>query len=164
MKYTEMPEIEYLRQQISYDHETGFMTWASKRKGRFHRENIGSKHKRGYVVIRMDKRHYLAHRLAWYMHYGSEPEGIIDHIDGDPANNRICNLRLGTQGQNMQNLKTCKIDNYSGFLGVAKHSHGFTAQISIDGKKIHIGLFKDAIEAHEAYLKKKREIHEFCEI
>lgn len=164
MRYKKMPSLEYLREQINYCPESGTFTWASKRKGRFHRDTAGSAHLAGYITICIDKFNYLSHRLAWYLHYESEPDGVIDHIDGDKANNRISNLRLGTTGQNLQNLKTARIDNFSGFLGVAKHPRGFTAQINLDGKKIHIGTFKTPEEAHEAYLKKKREIHEFCEI
>lgn len=154
----------YLKDQIKYCPDSGNFSWVSKRKGRFHRDVAGSAHMAGYITICIDKFNYLAHRLAWYMHHGVSPIGVIDHIDGNKSNNKISNLRLGTHGQNLQNLKTARVDNFSGFLGVAKHPGGYTAQINIDGKKIHIGLFDNPEDAHSAYLEKKRVLHEFCEI
>lgn len=160
-----LPALPYVREQITYDPATGLFAWASKRKGRFHKEGgIGSKHCAGYVTICLDKRNYLAHRLAWYLHHGIDPDGVIDHRDGDPKNNRIDNLRLGAQGFNLQNQRRPRSDNNAGYLGVAKHKAGFTAQIFKDGKKKHIGLFKDAAQAHQAYLVEKRRVHAFCEI
>jgi hypothetical protein len=48
------------------------------------------------------------HRIAWALHYNNYPTLQIDHINGDPVDNRICNLRLATQSQNSQNSKLRK--------------------------------------------------------
>lgn len=43
----------------------------------------------------MTLRIWLAyHRLAWFLHHGSFPEETIDHINGNPKDNRLCNLRM----------------------------------------------------------------------
>jgi hypothetical protein len=49
---------------------------------------------------RLGKLHYI-HRLMWETFVGEIAEGLtIDHIDGDPSNNRIDNLQLITQSEN----------------------------------------------------------------
>lgn len=164
MKTKPLPDLEYLKTQMSYDHLTGHIAWKERRPGRSKKENVGYTSKYGYRYVSMDGGNYFVHRLAWYLYYGEDPSGVIDHKDGDRSNNRIENLRLGTQSQNMQNQKACRSNNQSGYLGVAVHFAGFTAQINVKGKKIHLGLFQDPAEAHQAYLDKKRELHEFCEI
>lgn len=61
---------------------------------------------------------YSLHKVVWVMHYGNVlPGTIIDHIDGNPLNNKISNLRAVTQTQNMRNKKSCG-KNKSGIVGV----------------------------------------------
>lgn len=61
---------------------------------------------------------YSVHRIIWQMFHGDIPEGmVIDHINGDPWDNRITNLRLVTQKQNVQNAKKSK-RNTSGATGI----------------------------------------------
>ena len=49
-----------------------------------------------------------AHRVIWKMVTGSDPTNVIDHIDNNPLNNNISNLRDVTQGENMLNRKDYK--------------------------------------------------------
>jgi hypothetical protein len=61
---------------------------------------------------------YAIHRIVWFLAYGEiSPDKVIDHIDGDPTNNRLNNLRLVDQGQNNRNAKKNKL-NTSGISGV----------------------------------------------
>lgn len=58
------------------------------------------------------------HKVVWVLHNGDVPPGIvIDHIDGDPLNNKISNLRAITQAENLRNKKSCG-KNKSGVTGV----------------------------------------------
>jgi hypothetical protein len=81
----------------------------------------------------------------------SPPSGmIVDHIDGDPLNNRRSNLRLATQQQNCFNSRS--ITGASKYKGVARSHHGkWRAYISTDGKQSHLGYFDFEEHAAEAY-------------
>jgi hypothetical protein len=162
MGANKLPDHEYLKSQIDYDPETGDFFWKVRRKGRFPGRKVGSLQPNGYLLITIDGVRYFAHRLAWLYMTGKDPEGNIDHRDGVRTNNRFANLRDGDQQCNTQNLRKARSDNSSGFLGVATHAYGFTAQIHHEGKKKHLGLFKTPEEAHAVYVRAKREIHAGC--
>lgn len=99
------------------------------------------------------------HRVAWLVHYGTWPEGHLDHIDGDSGgNNRITNLRVATYSENSRNKKVYK-SNKSGVTGVLwqKRISKWTAQIKNNGRQIHLGCFteiNDAVSARKSAEKK----------
>lgn len=147
-----------LLQALSYDHLTGVMISKSRgRRGML----AGCVNNAGYRVIRIDKKLYLLHRLAWLFIHGSWPKYIIDHIDGNRLNNRLDNLRDLQKAQNHHNLKGPQKNSTTGFLGVTfnKHRKHFVAQIAINGRGIYIGSFATADAAHQAYLIAKRTYH-----
>ncbi len=79
-------------------------------------------------------------------------KGQIDHEDTDPFNNREKNLREATNQQNSANSRIAK-NNTTGFKGVCyyKRDNNYQASIMVNRKKIHLGYFDTAEEAHEAY-------------
>jgi hypothetical protein len=93
------------------------------------------------------------------MHHGHMPE-FVDHIDGNPTNNIIENLRAATIEQNMQNCKT-PVTNTSGFKGVYFHAGigKYTASIRVNKKLTHIGTFFSMQEAIDA--RKQAEIEHY---
>ncbi|MGU3456584.1 HNH endonuclease signature motif containing protein [Brevundimonas sp. M1A4_2e] len=94
---------------------------------------------------------YMAHRIAWLLHYGEWPTDQIDHIDGDPHNNAITNLRVVTMTQNLRNRRTFK-NNKLGVKGVCVTPYNtFRAQLWKDGKFILQKSFKTLAEATAAY-------------
>jgi hypothetical protein len=111
----------------------------------------------GRIVCRLyvDKKQYtvLSHRLAWYLHYGKLPVNSIDHIDGNPSNNKIDNLRDVTSQQNHWNRTTAKGYTWS------KTAKKFEAKIAVNGKSKYIGYFATEQEARNAYLKAKETYH-----
>jgi hypothetical protein len=158
---------EYLKSILSYDPETGLFLWKISRSNRV---KIGSEPgcttNTGYICIKLDSKKYQAHRLAWLYVYGYMPKNDVDHINGNRIDNRIINLREATRSENIQNLKKCNSNNKTGLLGSCfnKSVNKFQAQIVINYKRIHLGYFNTAIEAHEAYIKAKRELHPYGEL
>lgn len=105
----------------------------------------------GYGMIRINFHQYLAHRVAYELCVGSIPKGMhLDHI----CHNRKCvnpgHLRLATQAQNCKNRGKNK-NNTSGFKGVYRSRNKWLAQISISGKRKHLGYFETPEEAAVAY-------------
>ena len=79
-------------------------------------------------------------------------EADVDHINGDPTDNRRCNLRFATRTQNNQNMRL-RSDNSTGYKGVCCHKKTgkYLAYINANGKRIHLGSFTNPEEAAEAY-------------
>ena len=124
---------------------------------------LSSKTKHGYAVVRVNGVQHLAHRVAWLLSTGEMPDGVIDHINGDRADNRIANLRVVDVTLNNQNRCAPQRDNKtSKFLGVCSWTRcpgKFRAQIKVMGKKVHLGVFDSEEEAAAAYIEAKRRLH-----
>lgn len=112
---------------------------------------MGSVKARGNITINAFGRIWEAHRLAWLYQYGSFPAKNIDHINGNPGDNRICNLRDVSQAENSRNMCMSK-KNKTGVNGVHRNTQDgrFTVQIRVNGKTTHIGVFDDLKDAAEA--------------
>jgi hypothetical protein len=156
-----------LKDILYYDANTGEFIWRIDRGARAKAGSVaGGLKEDGYLRIRINDRLYYAHRLAWVYVYGNYPDKQLDHINGVKDDNRICNLRHATNAENSQNLRKSRVDNKIGLLGVSFHkkSNKFVAQIRVGSRNKHVGLYDSAEQAHETYLKAKRELHEFCTI
>lgn len=154
-----------LLEALNYDAESGVFTWKVKAsKNTVIGEVAGSwrtEAKDRPIRIRIDGNSFKAHRLAWLYVNGAWPNGLIDHINGDCHDNRICNLRDVNQSVNQQNLKKAKSTNKTGFLGVSLVHNGYRAKICIDRVSHDLGLFENPFAAHQEYLKVKRTLHEW---
>jgi hypothetical protein len=156
---------ERIRELLDYDPDTGILTW--RRRGirpgcerpdggwntRFAGKKAGRPDKNGhwYVAISVDlyrTKNFAAHRLAWVLYYGAWPSQNIDHANGLPADNRIANLRLATQTQNMRNTRV-RSDNTSGHKGVSwsAKSKKWYAYINANGRMIPLGKFRNREDA-----------------
>jgi HNH endonuclease len=151
---------ERLKELLSYDPETGIFVRLIRTSSRANIGQIAGSLKRGYKVILVLRKSYMAHRLAWLYIHGVFPQNHIDHINGIKDDNRMVNLREVTPAQNQQNRVKSK-DNKSGFLGVSYNMRNekFVANICLNRKIHYLGLFDTAEEASEAYKKKKKNIH-----
>ena len=99
IKTKTLPSPEVLRDLFDYDPESGILT---RRKTGM---AAGEKNERGYLRVKIKQKHYRVHRVVWAWWYGRHvDEGyFIDHIDRNPSNNRITNLRIVTTGDNCRN-------------------------------------------------------------
>lgn len=152
---------------IEYDPDTGKFYRTAGRSGRGKpREITVVPHTDGHVYFHVDGRRYAAHHLAWFYTTGTWPPQNIDHVNGVPGDNRMANIRLATQAQNMQNQRRPRSHNTSGFLGVAwrKQQGKWGAKIGIDGKQLWLGFYDTPEAAHESYLAAKRKLHSHCTI
>ena len=158
--------LDRLRECLSYDSTTGRFTWLKVFRGVTLGATAGSSDARGAVFIRVDGGRYPAHRLAWFYVNGVWPAFEIDHINGDPSDNRIANLRDVPHRTNQQNFKAAfKTNASSGLLGVSLHKASglYRARITA-GQERCLGYFKTPDEAHAAYLAAKRMLHDGCTI
>lgn len=143
------PQTELLN-AFDYNPDTGELRWKKRMSFRIKIGDIaGCKDSRGYISVRINKKLYRAHRVIWKMVHGYDPEEI-DHINHDPSDNRISNLRSVSRGENMKNV-SIRHNNESGCTGVWFYPPSkWKAQISIDNKIINLGLFKDKNDAIDA--------------
>ena len=155
---------EMVRERLSYDRKTGRLRWLVKPRPQTAIGAIaGAINRGGYVQIRVYGRMCYAHRLAWLLTHGKWPDGVIDHVNGNKADNRIENLRDIPMELSPHNVKQARKDNVSsGLLGVSVYGKAgkFRAAISVNSKRLHLGVFNDPRLAHEAYVNAKREYHE----
>jgi hypothetical protein len=140
-----------LKYLLEYFPDSGVFVWCHGGGPRYRGKIAGSVSKRGYEVIRVLGKIYYAHRLAWLYVYGEWPDGIIDHIDRDPLNNRIQNLRVATAAENTMNSKL-RSTNKSGVRGVyyEKQTRKWRAAIKISGQSIKLGRYEELEDAAEA--------------
>jgi hypothetical protein len=102
-----------------------------------------------YRYVSISNRKYLLHRLIWLYHYGYLPKQI-DHINGDSLDNRVENLRVATQSQNMAN-KPVRSDSKSRIKGVTKQGNKYYAKICVKGKSFYLGTYETPEKAKECY-------------
>lgn len=154
-----------LLERVSYDPLTGIFTCRKTERGIRAKvgEPVGYCDGNGYCNLGIDRRTYLLHRLAWLYVHRQWPENHIDHIDRDPGNNRIANLREATNGENFQNIVTARKNSRHGFLGTYLHkpSGRWQALIYVNKKKHSLGYHDTPEDAHAAYVEAKRRLHPF---
>ena len=156
VKRLELPPADYLRDVFDYDPETGILI---RKRTNSRRPVVGKRagylHSSGYRFIKLDSTSYHEHRIIYALHHGElSPDHEVDHINGNPADNRIANLRLTDRVGNCQNQKV-QHNNTSGCRGIHydKRTGGkWRVRISYHGKRILIGDYRsldDAIAARK---------------
>lgn len=138
-----------MKNLFCYDSESGVLTWMATGKVAGYRK-LGR-----HIRVGVLGNSLLAHRIIWEMHYGPIPEGLeIDHLDRDPHNNRLSNLRLATQSENRCNAPM-RSHNTTGLKGVfwdlARRK--WVSYIGIRGKQINLGRYSTKGLAAVAYAK-----------
>jgi len=139
--------LEEIKQSFYY--KDGDLYWQKSSKGTKKDAKAGWKSKT-CIQIEFNQKNYKAHRVIFLLHYGYLPK-IIDHIDGNPHNNKIENLREATQSQNLMNAKLRK-NNTSGFKGVSflENKKKWLAQADLNKKHYYLGIFDTKEQAINA--------------
>jgi hypothetical protein len=88
--------------------------------------------------------------------YGEWPTDLIDHANGDPSDNRLCNLREANRATNAANARRPR-DNTSGFKGVSWAKSARKWRATLAGK--HIGIYDTKEDAASAYARAAKELH-----
>lgn len=163
---------EMLSEFLSYDAETGALTWNKRadkwfRSGRYGQASEANRWNKiyagnpaftsindgGYLNGRVFNFGFRAHRVAWAIFYGKWPDDQIDHINGDRRDNRIANLREVTNAVNGRNQKL-RSTNKTGAIGVhwSKVRKKWHARIMLNGKRTDLGCydtFEEAVKVRE---------------
>ena len=143
-----LPSQTRLMELLRYDAHLGALYWLVRPSNRVDMAKpAGTPDPTGYWRIGIDGTRYLRHRIIYCYHYGDPGRLDIDHINGVPGDDRIENLRLATHAQNQRNRRR-NINNKSGSRGVHwfDRDRKWRAEITFNGKTIHIGYYDD-IEA-----------------
>lgn len=146
---------------LSYDPETGVISWKVNR-GRVKAGDAAGYHHKGdnYLYVKIRPNRYPAHRLAWFLYCGRWPENVIDHINGNGSDNRLCNLREATIGENAHNMRLNR-NNTSGLKGVCydKLNGKWMAYIKLNRRFINLGRYTTLEEADAAARAGRKKFH-----
>ncbi len=144
---------EKVRQLLKYNPENGELIWLFNRQ---RPDLIGCEAgyvdtSNGYRYVAVDGTTYLLVRLVWFMETGEWPQ-TIDHINGDPLDDKFSNLRNVSKGQNVAN-SGLKSTNTTGFKGVSYCSatRKYRASITINQVSKNLGRYRTPEEAHAAW-------------
>jgi hypothetical protein len=111
---------------------------------------------RGYARTRIASAKNPSRRSTLLMHRlimnANDPGEYVDHANGNPLDNRRCNLRRCTNSQNQMNSKKAE-GRMSQFKGVTLHRGvgKWQAQVKANGRNHYLGLFGTQEEAARAY-------------
>lgn len=170
----ELPETSYLRECLEYDAENGVLFWKPRPREhfpddrsyknwtrRFAGKRVSDcKSAKGYLRIILCGGLHKQHRAIWKLVHGVEPI-YIDHINGDPGDNRLANLRSVPHAANMHNRRLHK-GNKSGVPGVLWYPDRrlWAARIGLNGTHTHLGFYQHVEEAIAVRRAAERE-HDF---
>lgn len=173
-----LPDIGILNEALSYNPQTGVFVWRERPRHHFVSDHaqaawnakmagsvsgsesyVGTgRNKRHVIKILINRKRYMAHRIAWVMSGMGDP-GLkhIDHWNRNPHDNRICNLREATNEENCSNSSAIGV----GVRGTtfSKRKQKWVAQITKNYKNTGLGYFNTRAEAALAYAKASLRVH-----
>ena len=175
MSAKDLPSTELLRQLLRYEPDTGKLYWRTRTPDMFNEGKRSFEHScnqwnsrfarkeaftadngQGYKQGCLFGKPYKAHRIIWAIVHG-EWVDEVDHVNGVRSDNRITNLRDGSNGENRKNLRL-PLANTSGVMGVSwvKNIKKWQAYINADNQRIGLGYFENFDEA--VYARKSAEV------
>ena len=146
-----LPPLEVLQEHLRLD-DDGTLWWKVRKRGRVlskpaARANRGP---RGYKGLMFDGEEFYAHRVVWALANGQlpPPHLDVDHLNGDPCDNRPFNLRLATRQQNLHNTET---------QGCCRTQSGkYAARMMVGGTMRHLGTYSTMKDAQEVTRQAKK--------
>lgn len=150
-----LPSAQYLRSLLDYDPETGHLTWRW-RDDVAHAVNARDAGRRAGCVagdgsrrVRVNDVLYAEHRVIWAWLHDEFSALEIDHINGEPSDNRRSNLREASRSQNGANTRAR--GEWPKGVCFDKSRGLFAAKIKIDGRTKNLGRFSTPEAAAKAY-------------
>jgi len=155
-------EIEVLREYLQLDPTLpSGLRWIKSTNGRIRAgQPAGSPNSDGYYQFRLHRKHYKCHRVILLLNGIEPPAGCIevDHLDRNPANNLLSNLRWVDRASNVRN---CGVKGRIPWRYVSPAFGRLKSQYvhPVTKRKIHVGTYDDAYEAHCQALAHRLENH-----
>lgn len=167
MNQGNVPKAQHLSRYLRYDEASGKLYWRKRKPEDFEEKNrtreaicnmwnakfsgkeaLSSPTPDGYLAGQLYSQPVRAHHAVWALCTGHWPKAEIDHIDGNPSNNRIENLRVADRTIQNRNSARRK-DNTSGVTGVSFDSRTgrWRARIPVSGKQVYLGYFDSKHDA-----------------
>lgn len=150
-------------QVFTVDFDKGLLFWKEPPKNHLQRKGdlagficIGKGKNKSYWHIRAFGRTFKRARILFYMAHGRWPSPVLDHINGDALDDRLCNLRECTRAQNAANSKPRRNRTHLP-KGVTAHEGKYRARLTVDGRTRLLGVFETADKAQKAYEQARRE-------
>lgn len=140
-------DLQRMIDYIEYNSEEGILTYKTTVGGRVKGSKVGWVNGEGYLKLQVNGKQRAYQNVCWFLYYGVWPRGLVDHINRDPGDNRISNLRLATPNQNTVNRSYSSIGS-SNYRGVYKNDAG-NWRVICCGK--YLGTFRSKHEAAMIY-------------
>ncbi len=164
MKPNELPPLDYLNANLWYDPRTGLLWWKTQNKSRKMHRPAGCLAGDGYTTMALTNKRFAAHRICWALYHQQAPDvySVVDHLNGTRSDNRIVNLRLTTQSENIINAKLQR-NSTSGFRGVSwcKSRNSWEVSINHNRNRHYLGRFATLEEAITARLQAEKDLNVF---
>lgn len=140
-KTNSIPSKEVLHSLFTY--KDGELYWKIKPAQRVKIGDTAGCYNQKYKQVYIFNKRYFLHRIIFMLHHGHISDQI-DHIDGNPSNNKIENLRAVTNSQNQLNKKISS-KNKTGYKGVSVHTQTgrYFVRLKINGVEKSFGLYED---------------------